>query len=113
VYKTDFINTIIYTTLSLARVFVLKELRALAEYSGKRFPLLYFKTARSQPVDLIWNNIPIKISISKKTQIAYDERSLTAAMRALSSKIGVICCPHNSVELNKKDVSYFPWTHWS
>jgi predicted AAA+ superfamily ATPase len=100
-------------TLSLARIFVIKEVRALTEYSGNRFPLLYFKTARSQPVDFVWNSIPIKISISKKSQFAYDERSLQAAMKAVKSKQGIICCSYDDEEFNKEGVSRVPWTHWS
>ena len=40
-------------SLSLGRIFVLKEIRAVAEYSGKRIQPLYYKSARGSPVDLI------------------------------------------------------------
>lgn len=41
-------------SLSLGRIFVLKEIRALTEYAGKRIQPLYYKSARPSPVDLIW-----------------------------------------------------------
>ena len=67
-------------SLSLGRVFILKEIRAAAEYAGKRIlPIYYYKSARSTPVDLIWGDVPIKVSVSPKSRVDYDERALTAA----------------------------------
>ena len=100
-------------SLSLGRIFVLKEIRAVAEYSGKRIQPLYYKSARGSPVDLIWSGIPIKISVSSKSQVAYDERALSAAMNRLKAKAALLAWAHDGLELDKHGISHVPWTFWS
>ncbi len=100
-------------SLSLGRIFVLKEIRAVAEYSGKRIQPLYYKSARGSPVDLIWSGIPIKISVSSKSQVAYDERALSAAMNKLKAKAAVLAWAHDGIELDKHGISHVPWAFWS
>lgn len=100
-------------SLSLGRIFVLKEIRAAAEYAGQRAPLVYYKSARGSPVDFIWSDIPIKVSVSSRSQIAYDERALAAAMKKLKAKTALLAWAHDGVELEKKGVSHVPWTYWS
>jgi len=100
-------------SLSLGRIFVLKEIRAVAEYSGKRIQPLYYKSARGSPVDLIWSGIPIKISVSSKSQVAYDERALSAAMNKLKAKAALLAWAHDGIELDKHGISHVPWAFWS
>lgn len=101
-------------SLSLGRIFVLKEIRALTEYSGNRIqPVHYYKSARGSPVDLVWGGIPIKVAVSPKSQVAYDERALSAAMRKLKAARSVLAWSHDGVELEKRGISRVPWTYWS
>jgi predicted AAA+ superfamily ATPase len=100
-------------TLSLARIFVLNEILATTEYTGKPLRPLYFKTARSAPVDLVWNGIPIKISDRSRTSLAYDERPLAAAMKALHSKKGILCVSHEMREELPNGIHIVPLSYWS
>ena len=100
-------------SLSLGRIFVLKEIRAAAEYAGKRLQPIYYKSARGSPVDLIWSGIPIKVSVSPRSQVAYDERALSAAMKKLKAKTALLAWSHDGEELDKHGVSHVPWTFWS
>ena len=100
-------------TLSLGRIFVLKEIRAVAEYTGRRVRPVFYKSARGSPVDFIWLDIPIKVSASARSQVAYDERALAAAMRKLKAKSAVLAWAHDGVELEKSGISRVPWTYWS
>ena len=100
-------------SLSLGRIFVLKEIRAVAEYAGRRVQPIYYKSSRGSPVDLIWSGVPIKISVSPKSQAAYDERALSAAMKKLKSKTGLLAWAHDGTELHERGVSHVPWTYWS
>jgi uncharacterized protein len=101
-------------SLSLGRIFVLKEIRAAAEYAGKRIlPIYYYKSARSAPVDLVWAGVPIKVSVSPKSQVAYDERTLSAAMSKLKAKKAVLVWAHDGTEINKDGISHVPWIFWS
>lgn len=100
-------------SLSLGRIFVLKEIRASAEYAGKRVRPVFYKSARSSPVDLIWDDIPIKVSVSPRSQVAYDERALTVAMKKLKAKSGMLAWAHDGVERETSGVSHVPWTYWS
>lgn len=100
-------------SLSLGRIFVLKEIRALAEYTGMRVRPVFYKSARGSPVDFIWRDTPIKVSASARSQVAYDERALAAAMRKLKSKSAVLAWAHDGVELEKSGMSRVPWTYWS
>lgn len=100
-------------SLSLGRIFVLKEIRATTEYAGKRVRPVFYKSARSSPVDFIWADIPIKVSVSPRSQAAYDERALGAAMKKLGAKSAVLAWAHDGVELESEGISHVPWTHWS
>lgn len=100
-------------SLSLGRVYVLKEIRAIAEYAGSRAPPVYYKSARGSPVDFIWEGAPIKVSVSPISQVAYDERALAGAMKRLKVKRGVLAWSHEGVEVAKTGISRAPWTYWS
>jgi hypothetical protein len=100
-------------TLSLGRIFVLNEILARAEYSGHRIRLLYYKSARGKPIDLLWNDTLIKISVSPKTQLAYDERALAGALRKLNLTRALLCCPRDEVMIEKNGISIVPWSYWS
>lgn len=113
-------------TLSLARVFVLNEILAINEYLGTPIRLAYFKSPRGTPVELVWNNIPIKVSNSIKSQLSYDERSLLGGMKRLKSKTGILVTrfdeayfektpPKRGVtrETSDQQLNFVPWTFWS
>lgn len=101
-------------TLSLLRVFLFNEISAMKEYAGQRMGLEYFKSARGQPVDLVWDGIPIKI-IAKlpKGGMGWEKRGLDGAMKALGVKRGIICAPVERAEIKKEGISLVPWTYWS
>jgi predicted AAA+ superfamily ATPase len=100
--------------LSLGRIFVLKEIRAAAEYAGRRIQLVqYYKSARGSPVDLVWDGTPIKISVSPRSQVAYDERALAASMKKLKSRTAILAWAQDGLERVKNGISRVPWTHWS
>jgi len=100
-------------SLSLARVFVLNELMANAEYSGRPVRPLYYKSARGSPVDLLWGDVLVKVSVLPQSQARYDERPLTGAMKTLGLSRGVLVTPRDEVEIVRKGVSRVPWTYWS
>jgi hypothetical protein len=64
-------------------------------------------------VDLVWGGIPIKVAVNPKSQVAYDERALIAAMRKLKAARSVLVWSHDGLELEKKGISRVPWTYWS
>jgi hypothetical protein len=97
-------------SLSLGRIFVLKEIRAAAEYAGRRVPPIYYKSSKGSPVDLIWSGVPIKVSVSPKSQVAY---ALSAAMKKLKAKTGLLAWAHDGTELHARGISHVPWTYWS
>ncbi|MGH8259400.1 MAG: hypothetical protein ACREUG_06880, partial [Steroidobacteraceae bacterium] len=98
---------------SLGRIFVLKEIRAVAEYAGKRAPPLFFRSARGSPVDFLWSDIPIKVSVSPKSQAAYDERALQTAMKKLKARRALLAWAHDGLEIEREGISHVPWTYWS
>lgn len=100
-------------SLTLARVFVFNELMANAEYSGRPVRPVYFKSARGSPVDLVWDDVLVKISVLPKSQVRYDERPLAGAMKTLGLNRGVLVTPRDEVEITRKGVSQVPWTYWS
>lgn len=100
-------------SLSLGRIFVLKEIRAVAEYAGKRAPPVFYKSARGSPVDFIWEDVPIKVSVSPRAQVSYDERALQGAMHKLRAPRGILAWAHDGVELAPQGISHVPWTFWS
>jgi predicted AAA+ superfamily ATPase len=99
--------------LSLGRIFVLKEILAVAEYAGKPVRPLYYKSARGSPVDFVWNNTLIKVSASSRSQVAYDERALNDALKRTGAKSALLAWAHDGVELEKDGISHVPWTYWS
>lgn len=101
-------------SLSVIRVATLNEILAVSEYSGNRLRPTYYKTSRSAPVDLIWGDTAIKISNLAKSQIAYDERPLMAAVKKLGLKRGLLCTRFSEIDLREKSIlGQVPWTYWS
>jgi uncharacterized protein len=100
-------------SLSLGRIFVLKEILAVAEYAGKPARPLYYKSARGSPVDFVWNDTLIKVSASARSQVAYDERALKDALKKTGAKIALLAWAHDGVELEADGISHVPWTYWS
>lgn len=100
-------------SLSLGRIFVLKEIGAVTEYAGKRVPFVFYKSARGSPVDFIWAGTPVKVSAGPRSQVAYDERALEGAMTKLKSKTALLVWANDGAELQKSGVSHVPWTYWS
>ncbi|MEO5969792.1 MAG: AAA family ATPase [Bdellovibrionia bacterium] len=104
-------------TLSLARQFVFNEILANTQYSGHRMHPRYFKSAQAkEAVDLIWNDIPIKIVHAPPGNIplGWYEKPVLGAMKKLGSKIGLIVAPVDRADLPKsKGIGIVPWTYWS
>jgi predicted AAA+ superfamily ATPase len=100
-------------SLSLGRIFVLKEIRAVAEYAGQRVRPVFYKSARGSPVDFVWADIPIKVSASPRSQVAYDERALASAIKKLKVKSAILTWAHDGVAMESRGISHVPWTYWS
>lgn len=99
-------------TLSLARHFVLNELRCGFEYRGVREPLTYYKSSRGTPIDLIWGKTGLKIGASVSQQ-GWQSRPLEAAKEKLGLKHIALVLPLDSIAYNKHDVAQLAWTTWS
>lgn len=102
-------------SLTLARHFILNEIIAHQEYIGKSLRRTYFKSAKGNPVDFIWDNIPIKIVSSYEASAGWQKRSLEGAMKALGSSIGLLVAPTDQIELpsSNKGIGIVPWSYWS
>lgn len=100
-------------TLSLSRIFLWNELLASNEAAGERLRPLYYKSARGAPVDLIWKNTLIKVSVLPKSQSEYDWRPLRAALKVLGLKKGRLVVPRDQIEWDKKALGVVPLTYWS
>ncbi|MGK5086151.1 AAA family ATPase [Bdellovibrionota bacterium FG-2] len=101
-------------TLSLARSFILNEISAMCEYSGPRLELTYYKSMQGTPVDLVWNNVPIKITAKANLKgVGWDTRSLEGAMKKLRSPRAILVAPVDRPVIEKKGVSVLPWSMWS
>lgn len=98
--------------LSLARIFVLKELRSLCENANKRLRLTYFKTARGGIIDLVWEGIPIKISSIPTSRLEYDLRPLRSGIKHLKSKKGILLWSKDANE-TEAGILRAPWTFYS
>lgn len=100
-------------SLTLTRIFILNEIFANAHYAGQTQRWAYFKSRKGEPLDLVWNNIPIKI-ITSTRQTGWEERAVVGAMKTLRSKSGLLIGPTDHVTLPKKQgVGMVPWTYWS
>lgn len=100
-------------SLTLTRIFILNEILANAHYAGHVGRWSYFKSRKGTPVDLVWNNIPIKIIVSTR-HTAWEERAVVGAMKNLGSKVGLLVGPTDHVTLPKRTgVGLVPWTFWS
>ncbi len=98
---------------ALVRLRVFNEIFANCEYAGKSERWTYYKSAKGDPIDLIWGNVPIKI-VSSVKQLGWQERALGGAMQTLKSRYGLLVGPTDSIELPKKGgVGLVPWTFWS
>jgi hypothetical protein len=102
-------------TLSLARIFILKEIQAAFEYAGKALHPCYYKSARGSPIDLVGDDVIIKISTETKGgRLSYEERSLAGAMKKLCINKGLLVVPVERYSPPKaKGISVVPWGYWS
>ncbi len=101
-------------TLSLARTFLINELSAQCEYSNERLDLIYYKSTKGRPIDLIWKNLPLKlISQSNLKGIGWEERALAGAMKTLGATQGFLAAPIERPILSKKGISVVAWSWWS
>jgi predicted AAA+ superfamily ATPase len=99
--------------LSQVRIQSMNEILATVHYSGQSLRPVYYKTARGHPVDLIWNHYALKFSVSKRSQIAYDERPLESCIKKLKLKGGFISTPYDSPVDTKSKIKIVSWAHWS
>jgi predicted AAA+ superfamily ATPase len=100
------------STLSLARIFLLNELLSNSESAGNRIRPVYYKTARGGPVDLVWNDSILKVSIFPKSQTAYDQRPLQAALKKLRLKKSFLVTLRDEVVFDG-GAGMVPLTYWS
>lgn len=105
-------------SLSLVRHFIWNEINTQAEYQGKRFSRIYYKSAQGSPIDFIINNTPFRIvaNAADLTQrLDWEARPLHGAMKKLKSKVGYLVGPTNHIVLPDKSggVGILPWSAWS
>ncbi len=104
-------------TLSLARQFVLNEILGNCQYSGHPLHPRYYKSAQAkEAVDLVWNQVPIKIihAPPSKVPLGWYEKPLLGAMKKLNAKRGLIVAPVDRADIPKKSgIGIVPWTYWS
>ncbi|MGK5086539.1 hypothetical protein WDW86_03195, partial [Bdellovibrionota bacterium FG-2] len=91
----------------------LNEIFAANEYAGHPIKPLYYKSARGGPIDLVWGDALVKISVLPKSQLRYDERPLLAAQAKLKSKHAILAIAHNDCALKDSKTQFLPWTYWS
>jgi uncharacterized protein len=100
-------------SLTLARHFIWQETSAYLSTNGIHDDRTYFKSARGSPVDMIWNDVAIKIS-HKSERNAWDERALAAAMKSLDLKNGLMVAPVDQIQIPKGGgIGRVPWGYWS
>ena len=104
-------------TQNLVRVYLLNEIESRLHYSNEDFTREYFKSARGSPIDLVWNGIPLKFSVSTKPS-GWETRALEGAMKTLQAPYGLIVTPSDQNFLPKKGkplkgILQVPWTFWS
>ena len=100
--------------LSLGKIFIFKEILANLEYAGKSYHPLYYKSTHGTPVDLIGENVAIKITIETKNGLSYEERSLAGAMNKLNLPYGLLVAPVETLNVPlKKGINLVPWSFWS
>ncbi|OGP02567.1 MAG: hypothetical protein A2Z91_00980 [Deltaproteobacteria bacterium GWA2_38_16] len=99
--------------LSLGRIFIFKEILANFEYAGLPIHPAYYKSRHGTPVDLIGENVAIKITVETKSGLSYEERSLAGAMKKLKLPYGLLVAPVDIMECPRKGITVVPWTFWS
>lgn len=100
-------------SLSLTRIYILNEIIANTQYGGEIVRWTYYKSRKGAPVDLVWNETPIKILNSIK-QTGWEERAIHGAMKALNADRGLLVGPTDQIALPKKGkVGLVPWSYWS
>jgi predicted AAA+ superfamily ATPase len=100
-------------SLTLTRIFVLNEITSNTLYAGMTTRWTYFKSRKGAPLDLVWNQVPIKIIVSTR-RTGWEERAVEGAMKALRSKTGLLVGPTDHVALPKRGgIGLVPWTYWS
>ena len=100
-------------SLTVTRIFILNEIVANAHYAGQGCRWTYFKSKKGAPIDLVWDDVPIKI-VSSIRQTGWDERAVVGAMKSIGGKIGLLVGPTDHVTLPKKEgVGLVPWAYWS
>lgn len=99
-------------SVSLARITILNEILANLAYQGKSILPTYYKSRRGEPVDLIWDNVPIKVVGSTRVN-GWDLRSLEGAMQTLKARRGIVASPTDRADLQRSGPSILPWAYWS
>ncbi len=104
--------------LSLIRHFLWNEWLCHWDYQGKRLDPIYYKSAQGNPVDLVCEDIPIRIiaNLEQVTRrLSWEERPLRGVMKKLGSEYGIIVAPvQRTIPPDKNDgVAIVPWGAWS
>ncbi|MEK7690705.1 MAG: hypothetical protein AAB425_06770, partial [Bdellovibrionota bacterium] len=101
--------------ISMARHCLLNEMSALFEYAGKSFFSRYFKSAKGSPVDLVVDQVPIRIcplSEPGRGPWGWHAKPVLGAMKSLGSDIGILAAPVDTVRRQGK-LWIVPWSIWS
>lgn len=115
-FHLSFIKSGPGTLLSLARHSILNEIFCFNEYQNIKIPKVFYKSARGSALDLVWNNVPIRIITEtvSRGSLGYSERALAGAMASLNSDYGILVAPNNTVDIpKKKGIAIVPWSYWS
>jgi uncharacterized protein len=100
-------------SLSIARHFIWQETGAYLAFAGTRDERVYYKSARGSPVDMIWDDVAIKVT-HKSEPSSWDERALVAAMKSLGLKKSLVVAPTDQTYVPKGDgIGRVPWGYWS
>jgi predicted AAA+ superfamily ATPase len=100
------------STHSLLRIFVLNEFLSLHRYQGKLLVPTYFKSAKSDPVDLVVNDVPLLIVPGSKVN-GWDTRSIEGMMKKLNIKKGIVLSGSSETIQEKVGISQLPWSYFS
>lgn len=104
-------------THSLLRIFLLNELLCLHRYQGLLALPTYYKSARSSPVDFVFqengtDDLPIAI-VPGSQATGWDLRPLQGMLKKLRLPRGMVCTGSEQVDLEPKGISQVPWSYWS
>lgn len=101
-------------TLTLARHCIYNEIMTSYEYNLNRINCSYYKSPRSEPIDFVVNNLPIKVIVKSSGPLGWYQKGLAGAMKKLGCDQGFLAAPiEKSDPIAKKGISRVSWLHFS